>query len=108
VTGGVGAAGAFDRLAEELGPAGVSTAPVFGKPSLKHGSKAFACLFGEAVAFKLMAGTTEHQAALALPGAALFDPSGGRRPMKDWVCVPVAHAERWPQLAEAALARLRG
>jgi hypothetical protein len=102
----VDAAHAFRRLADDLGTAGVSTAPMFGKPSLKYGSKAFACLFGDAAAFRLLVGSAEHGAALALAGAALFDPSGKGRPMKDWVCVPVAHAGRWPDLAESALARL--
>jgi hypothetical protein len=103
----VNAAEAFERLAEELGPHGVSVSPMFGKRSLKYGSKAFACLFGESTAFRLMAGTAEHETALGLAGAALFDPSGRHRPMKDWVAVPVTHAERWPGLAETALARLR-
>jgi len=102
----VDAAAAFERLADDMGAAGVTAAPMFGKPSLKHGSKAFACLFGEAVAFRLLAGSAEHTAALGLAGAALFDPSGRDRPMKDWVCVPVAHARRWQDFATTAMARL--
>jgi hypothetical protein len=104
----VDAAAGFEHLAGDLGPEGVTRSPVFGKPSLKHGGKAFACLFGEGVAFKLMAGTPEHGEALGLPGAVLFDPSARDRPMKDWVCVPAAYAQRWPGYAQAALARLRG
>jgi hypothetical protein len=44
----------------------------------------------------------EHASALALSGARLFDPMGGR-PMKQWVEVPHAHAARWAELARAAL-----
>ena len=42
--------------------------------------------------------------ALGLDGAHLFDPGGRGRPMKEWVVVPPAHAVRWAELAEAALA----
>jgi hypothetical protein len=58
------------------------------------------------LAFRLGAGTDAHAEALALPGAELFDPSGKGRPFKDWVSVPVAHAGRWPGLADDALAAL--
>ena len=46
--------------------------------------------------------------ALEIPGARLFDPSGVGRPMKEWVQVPAAASDRWPELAEEALAYLRG
>ena len=33
-----------------------------------------------------------------------FDPSGGKRaPMKEWVVVPSANANKWHELAEKAL-----
>ncbi len=96
----------YDRLAADLADLGVSVGQMFGKPTLKSGSKAIGCLFGDAVAFKLGAGTTEHTAALALAGAHLFDPSGTGRAMKDWVCVPVAHVGQWAALGEAALRRV--
>ena len=44
-----------------------------------------------------------HARALALAGAELFDPSGGGRPFKQWVVVPVAHADQWEELVEHAL-----
>ena len=44
-----------------------------------------------------------HAEALALEGAQLFDPSGEGRPFKQWVVVPVAHADRWESFAEHAL-----
>jgi hypothetical protein len=99
----VDASEAFESVAGDLRPRGVVTAQMFGKRALKFESRAFACLFGDALAVKLMAGTSEHTAALALPGAELFDPSGRHRPMKDWVTVPFAHTDRWGPLAGAAL-----
>ena len=43
------------------------------------------------------------QQALALDGAALFDPGGRGRPFKEWVAVPHTHADHWPALADQAL-----
>ena len=48
----------------------------------------------------------EHEKALALQGAKLFDPSGKGRPFKEWVQVPAAHESEWPGLAATAI-RLR-
>ncbi len=53
--------------------------------------------------FKLTA-AERHAEALALDGAHLFDPSGEGRPFKQWVVVPVEHADCWESLAEHALA----
>ena len=103
---GVTADQEYHRLADDLAGLGVSTGQMFGKPTLKTGTKAIACLFEDTMAFKLGAGTTEHAEALALSGARLFDPSGKGRAMKDWVCVPVAHAGRWTAFGEAALKHL--
>lgn len=47
--------------------------------------------------------TSERQAALALEGAALFDPGMGRT-MREWVLVPAAHSSRWVELAGLSLA----
>jgi hypothetical protein len=93
----------FDRIAAGLLGAGARAGAMFGKRALLVGSKAFACLKGDALAFRLGAGSPEHTTALGLPGAALFDPSGKGRPFKDWVAVPITEATRWSGLAEHAL-----
>jgi hypothetical protein len=36
----------------------------------------------------------------------LFDPSGRERPFKDWVAIPVTHAQTWPHYAEKAFDNL--
>ena len=74
---------------------------MFGIPTLMVKGKAFAGLFKDAMVFKLQG--KDHERALALPGAQLFDPSGRGRPMKEWVQVPPTHAARWAFLARQAL-----
>jgi len=78
---------------------------MMGMPSVKRNGKLVAG-FAEAaggMTFKLT-DPAAHAGALALDGAELFDPSGRGRPMKAWVQVPAAHADRWPDLAAQALA----
>ncbi|MEU6218204.1 hypothetical protein ABZ845_11900 [Streptomyces sp. NPDC047022] len=93
----------FDTIADDLLPFGATAGAMFGKRALKARGKAFACLQGDRLAFRLGDGTPAHSRALALPGAELFDPSGKHRPFKDWVAVPRTHATEWPRLAETAL-----
>jgi hypothetical protein len=90
----------YDAVTEELA-ATSPTVPssMFGMPCLKTGSRAFAGFTEGAMVFKL--GAPEHAEALALAGAHLFDPMGGR-PMKEWVVVPAEHADQWLTLARAA------
>jgi hypothetical protein len=90
----------FEQLVEHMVEQGSVRGSLFGKACLKIGTKAYACLFRDAVAFKLP--PDPHTAAMGLSGARLFDPSGKGRPMKEWVQVPVAHAAKWRKLAEQA------
>jgi hypothetical protein len=73
---------------------------MFGKPCFKINGKAFVSFFRDCMVFKLDGDA--HKAALSLKGSELFDPSGKKRPMKQWVKVPVAHAAKWPALAKEA------
>ena len=92
----------YERICAALEPAGVTGGKMMGMPTLYVGGKALAGLFGDAMVFKLAG--PDHAAALALPGAVLFDPSGMGRPMKAWVLVPLEHTTEWPRLADRALA----
>ena len=74
---------------------------MFGKPCFKVNGKAFCSFFEEEMVFKLEG--KSHEEALTLKGARLFDPSGKKRPMKEWVQVPFSNKLKWPTLAEAAL-----
>lgn len=91
----------YDEVVAELtATAQVSASKMFGMPTLKRSEgKAFAGLFGEAMVFKLSA--EDHARAMALAGAHPFEPMAGR-PMKQWVVVPVEHADAWVELARAA------
>ncbi len=73
---------------------------LFGKPCFKYDGKAFLCFFQDEMVFKLT--DRAHAGALELEGAQLFDPSGKKRPMKEWVQVPVVHRELWSALAGQA------
>ena len=100
----------FEHLANLLVlKPGVSKSKMFGMPSIMVNGKAFAGLRGDSMIFKLtdapLAGPSgDLSRALALDGAKLFDPMGGR-PMKEWVAVN--QVEHWQELAEAALNYVR-
>lgn len=79
---------------------------LFGKPCFKINGKAFICFFQNEMVFKLTADA--HRQAMGFAGAQLFDPSGKKRPMKEWVQVPAAHKDHWPALAAEALKYVSG
>lgn len=74
---------------------------MFGKPCFKINSKAFVCFFKSEMVFKLTGDI--HEEALSLEGAQLFDPSGKKRPMKEWVQVPYKHNKIWKKYAKEAM-----
>lgn len=74
---------------------------LFGKPCFKVNGKAFICFFQNEMVFKLTGDV--HSEALSWKGSRLFDPSGTKRPMKEWVQVPYTHAEHWSMLAKEAM-----
>jgi len=75
---------------------------MFGKPCFKINKKAFVAFFENEMVFKLTGET--HSKALDLKGSKLFDPSGKKRPMKEWVQVPFAQKKHWKKFAEEARA----
>lgn len=83
---------------------GAEQGSLFGKPCFKIKGKAFLCFFEDEMVFKLT--DKAHESALALKGAHLFDPSGKKRPMKEWVQVP--YAASWPALAKEAMKYVAG
>ena len=97
----------YDEIADDFAARNddVTLGQMMGMPAIKLSGKmigGFARSEG-AMVFKLT-DAKQREAALALDGTHLFDPSGGRRaPMKEWVLVPVAHAKQWPKLAQQAL-----
>ncbi|MFI6299286.1 hypothetical protein ACIBEJ_47380 [Nonomuraea sp. NPDC050790] len=99
----------FRQVGAELADLGVRISRMMGSPALKdQAGKVFASLWHDsAMVFRLVRDTAEHAAALELPGASLFDPSGQGREMKDWVVVPHSSAGQWTDLAEVALSRPR-
>lgn len=80
---------------------GAEQSQMFGKHCFKLEGKAFISFFQSEMVFKL--GGKAHEKALGLAGSQLFDPSGKKRPMKEWVQVPYAHSTQWKAFAKAAL-----
>lgn len=73
---------------------------MFGKPCFKINGKAFICFFENEMVFKLNGDI--HKEALNLAGSQLFDPSGKKRPMKEWVQVRFTHSKIWEKFAKAS------
>ena len=95
----------FTALLEELsGERDVVKASMFGMPGIKRrGGKAFCGLYGDDMIFKLAG--EDHERALGLKGAHLFEPMAGR-PMKAWVQIPPEHQSQYAELGRAAEANL--
>lgn len=74
---------------------------MFGKPCFKINGKAFICFFQNEMVFKLSGDS--HNEAVSLDGAQLFDPSGKKRPMKEWVQTPYKYKDVWEKYAEEAM-----
>ncbi len=80
----------------------VKRRPLFGCPAIWHDNgKPFLSLWGDDMVFRL--GGEELAAALALPGAAMFEPMAGRK-MTGWVRVPRGSSDNWHDLAQQAAA----
>lgn len=79
---------------------------LFGKPCFKINGKAFVCFFQNEMVFKLSGDL--HKEALSLDGSKLFDPSGKKRPMKEWVQVSPDHKSKWDKFAKYALKYVQG
>jgi len=95
----------YTRIGEALQSQGpVVLGQRFGMPSLKANGKAFAGYYQDRMVFKLKGDA--HATALGLAGSVLFDPSGMKRPMKEWVVVSWDHSSRWEELARAAFQAL--
>jgi hypothetical protein len=97
----------YDEIADDLAAqnADVELGQMMGMPAIKCRGKMIGGFSSSesAMVFKL-SDDAARQAALALEGAHLFDPSGGKRaPMKEWVVVPTAHTGNWREFADQAL-----
>lgn len=89
----------FEKIGNQL--ADSTAGKLFGKPCFKIGGKAFICFFKDALVCKLK--DDHHKSALNLKGSQQFDPSGKKRPMKEWVQIPFTHKKVWKKYATSAL-----
>jgi hypothetical protein len=99
--------GRYDEIADDLAARNddVALGQMMGMPAIKRSGKMIGGFWADESAMVLkLPDESAREAALALVGAHLFDPSGGRRaPMKEWVVVPELHSDRWAGLAQQAL-----
>jgi hypothetical protein len=97
-----------EKLYTEIGSKlkGAEQSQMFGKPCFKINGKAFICFFKNSMVFKLT--DKMHKDALSHDGSELFDPSGKKRPMKEWVQVPFDYSASWKKYAKAALEYVEG
>jgi hypothetical protein len=76
---------------------------MFGMPCLKReNGKVIAGHWKDGGVNVKLTDEVQREAALALPGATLFDPGMGRV-MKEWVLVPKEQSDRWVDLVEQAI-----
>lgn len=100
-----------DQLYQEIGEAlgkkhEIATGQMFGKPCLKINNKAFAAFFKGEMVFKL--GREEIKLLQEkYIGSVNWDPSGKKRPMKDWLQIPYEYKDDWLVLAKQALGYLK-
>lgn len=80
---------------------GAVKSQLFGKSCYKIEGKPFVSFFQDCMVFKLNG--EAHSAAIALEDACLFDPSGKKRPMREWVQLGEKHEHLWKRFAEEAL-----
>lgn len=76
---------------------------MFGKPCIKTNGKAACCFFQDEFVVKI--GAEEAKALMKkYSGSQLFDPSGKKRPMKDWLQLPYDYNKDWEKLGRQAMA----
>ena len=92
----------FAQLVETLSKnKNIVSSQMFGKQCLKVKGKAFLALHKNALVFKLTG--EEHKKAMSNKDAALWDPSGKGRPMKEWVAIPAENLGNAMLFANQAL-----
>ena len=81
----------------------IRVSAMFGMPCLKRDTgKVLAGSWKDGGITVKLTDVTQREAALALPGVALFDPGMGRV-MKEWVHVSTSQSELWVDLVEQAI-----
>ena len=95
----------WDSLVEEITARHPDIRPssMFGMPCLKRETgKVVAGHWKDGGLTVKLTDKAQREAALEIPGAALFDPGMGRV-MREWVLVPESQNGRWLELVEQAI-----
>ncbi len=73
---------------------------MFGMPCVKIGGKMFAGLWKNQLVIKI--GVPRVTELLKAKAGKQFDPSGMKRPLKEWIMIKASTAKEWIELAEEA------
>ncbi|MFP4323601.1 MAG: hypothetical protein ACLFTK_14200 [Anaerolineales bacterium] len=74
----------------------------FSLPCVKIHGKIFAALWTDTDELIVKLPSPQREDALKREGVHLFQPLPERKPMQEWVQVPAAHAEQWPEFVHQA------
>lgn len=80
---------------------------MFGKQCGKINKKAFVAFYQDEMVFKLGKGSVD-KLKIKFSGSQNWDPSGKKRPMKDWVQVPDVFREEWKSLTNQSVDYYQG
>ena len=94
----------FDTIGQSL--PGSKAGSMFGLRTYNMGRKPFIMLYEEELVCRLFG--EDREAALALPGARLFNPRNNRKPMENWVQIPREQKAHWAEWAAKAQATVPG
>ncbi len=89
----------FEELVASID--GAELGNLFGKQCGKINKKAFVAFFQDEMVFKLGRETVD-ELKYKYEGSQNWDPSGKKRPMKDWLQVPNAYPNDWKILTKKA------
>ena len=90
----------FETLILEIDDAELGN--LFGKPCGKINKKAFVSFFEDEMVFKIGKEAVDKLLE-AYKGSQKWDPSGKKRPMKDWIQIPGKFKSNWKELTAMAI-----
>lgn len=96
----------FERIRTLLSTQeGVAPGKMMSSEAIRYNDKVFAFFHNEMMTFKL--GTRFDPADMGIDEWLPLGPFKTKPPLKGWFMIPEKHKDKWPQLAEMALLKMR-